>query len=114
MLVPVIVLAALVLWTLFEVQSASSGGFVATLVLGVGALLFGAMIASGTGDEMAPYAGAAGAMTNAGLVFIVALPATIVSGLGRVLRRRSTVAAAAFVTSASLILGMLAGAWLAP
>jgi hypothetical protein len=109
----VVVLAALVLWTLSDVQSASDG-FAMTVVLGVGALLFGGLIASGTGSQLARYpSSAAGFMTNAGLVFIVALPFTFVTGLVRVLRRRSTVAAAAFVTSASVILGMIAGAWLA-
>jgi hypothetical protein len=118
MLVPVIlaaVLAALVLWTLSDVQAASDEGLAVTLVLGVGALLVGAMIASGSGSEVARYpSSAVGVLTNAGLVFIVALPLTIGTGLGRVLRRRSTIAAAAFVTSASVILGMLVGVWLAP
>jgi len=117
MLEPLIVaavLAALVLWTLSDVQSASDEGFAVILVLGVGALLFGGIVASGTGSEVAHYpSSAVGFMTNAGLVFIVALPLTIVTGLWRILRRRSTVAAAAFVASASVILGMLAGVWLA-
>ncbi len=116
MLVPVIlaaVLAALVLWTLSDVRS-TSDGFAITLVLGVGALLIGGMIASGAGCDVARYPSASiGFMTNAGLVFMVALPLIIVTGLGLVLRRRSTAAAAAFAMSASVILGMLAGALLA-
>jgi len=117
MLTPAILvaaLAALVLWTVSEVQSASDEGFAVTLVLGVGALIFGGMIASGTGSEVARYpSSAVGFMTNAGLAFIVVLPLTIVTGLARILRRQSTAAAAAFVTSASVILGMSVGAWLA-